>query len=53
MWDLPIEPNSDKFEFFLNWLIDEKDFGAKEIVDVVFGSHKYRNEMKEYLNQIG
>ena len=53
MWDLPIDPNSDEFEFFLNWLIDEKEFGAKEIVDVVYGSHKYRSEMKEYLNQIG
>ena len=53
MWNLPIEPETTEFEFFLNWLIEEKDYDAKEIVDVVFGPHKFRKQMNEYLNQIG
>ena len=35
MFNYPIDPNSDKFEFFLNWLVDEKDFSGKEIIDVI------------------
>ena len=49
MFNYPIDPNSDKFEFFLNWLVDEKDFNGKEIIDVMFGSHKYKDKMNEYL----
>ena len=50
MFDLPIDPNSDEFEFFLIWLVEEKEFNAKEIIDVVFGSHKYKKEMRRYLD---
>ncbi len=44
-----INPNSDKFYFFLNWLVDEKDFSGKEIIDVMYASHKYTDKMNEYL----
>ena len=44
-----INPDSYEFMLFVNWLVDEKDFTAKEILDVVYYSHKYEKQMKEYL----
>tara|TARA_Y100000310_G_C20561490_1_gene753288 strand:+ start:694 stop:888 length:195 start_codon:yes stop_codon:yes gene_type:complete len=44
-----INPNSENFRWFLVWLVDEKDFTAHEIVDVVYESHKYQELEKEYL----
>ena len=46
--DLLIDPNSDEFEFFLIWLVEHRDFKAKEIIDVVFSSHKYQIQMADY-----
>ena len=46
--DLLIDPNSDEFEFFLIWLVDSRYFKAKEIIDVVFSSHKYQIQMADY-----
>ena len=46
-----INPKSDEFRFFLNWLADEKDYNAKEIIDVVYESHKYKDLQVEYLEQ--
>ena len=33
--DLLIDPNSDEFEFFLIWLVEYRDFKAKEIIKKV------------------
>ena len=51
LWNLPIDPNSDEFRWFLEWLVDEKDGfdDAKLIIGVSFEPHKYQEYMKEYL----
>ena len=46
--DLLIDPNSDEFEDFLIWLVEYRDFKAKEIIDVVYSSHKYQLQMADY-----
>ncbi len=51
LWNLPIDPNSDEFRWFLEWLVDEKDGfdDAKLIIGVSFEPHKYKEYMNEYL----
>ena len=46
--NLLIDPNSDEFQFFLIWLVESRDFKAKEIIDVVYSSHKYKIQMADY-----
>ena len=41
--------DSYKFIFFLNWLIDSKDYDAKMIVDVVEKPFRFNKEWAEYL----
>ena len=49
MWDLLINPDSEKFRGFLVWLVDEKGWDAHEIIGVMYESHKYQKLEKEYL----
>ena len=46
--NLLIDPNSDEFQFFLIWLVESRDFKAKEIIDVVYSCHKYKIQMADY-----
>ena len=41
--------DSYQFIFFLNWLIEEYNFNAKEIVGVVEKPHTYNDKWKEYI----
>ena len=45
-----INPDSYEFQMFTYWLIDKKNFKAREILDVIYYSHKYEKLMKEFLN---
>jgi hypothetical protein len=44
-----IDPDSDEFMWWLQWLAEEKDWSALEVVDAVYYSHKYQELQKEYL----
>ena len=46
--DIMEKLESYEFIFFLNWLIDEKDFDAKVIVDVVEKPFKFQELFNEY-----
>ena len=48
---LLIDPNSDDFRWWLQWLIDEKKWNANEIIGAMYESHKYQDLQKEYLNE--
>ena len=44
-----IDPISDEFMWWLQWLAEEKDWTAMEVIDAVYSSHKYQELQKEYL----
>ena len=44
-----INVNSDKFRWWLQWLVDEKGWSADEIIGAVFESHKYQDLQEEYI----
>ena len=46
--DIMEKLESYEFIFFLNWLVDEKDFDAKAIIDVVEKPFKYQELFNEY-----
>ena len=50
---LLIDPNSESYRWFLEWLIEEKNFTASEIIGAIYESHKkyYQDLQKEYLEQ--
>ncbi|QDP48978.1 MAG: hypothetical protein Unbinned1524contig1003_16 [Prokaryotic dsDNA virus sp.] len=41
--------DSYQFIFFLNWLIETKDYNAKMIVDVVEKPFRFRKEWAEFM----
>ena len=48
VFSMLINPDTDEFREFLLWLVESKDFTAKEVIWVVFESHKYSELMTEY-----
>ena len=47
-------PDAWYTELYHNWLVDEKNFGAKAILDVVWNGHKYKEKyyfewLREYV----
>jgi len=38
----------DDWPFFLNWLIDEKEFNARQIADVASYPYKFQKEYDEF-----
>jgi hypothetical protein len=44
-----LDPDSEEFQFFLIWLVEEKHFDAKELIDVMYYSHKYQKLKSEYI----
>ena len=49
MFSWEIDPNSEKFRRWLQWLVDEKQWSADAIIEAVFESHKHQKLQKEYL----
>lgn len=49
--DIMDKTESYEFIFFLNWLVDEKNWNAKEIIGVVEKPYVYKKHWAEYLNQ--
>lgn len=45
--------DTDRFIFFLHWLIDEHNFCAKDIVWVVERPYQYRNRWEEFSKEWG
>ena len=45
----PIDADSQEYMFFLQWLVENKDFTAMEIIDVAYYPHKYKALQTEYL----
>ena len=46
-----VDRNSDCFTIFLQWLVDERDYNASNIVDVVEKPWKWQKEYNEYLEE--
>ena len=51
MFSWLIDPNEDGFRFWLQWLVDEKNWSASEVIGAMFESHKYQDLQREYLKQ--
>ena len=43
---------TDEFYFFLNWLVEKKDFSASEIAEVTRYYWKYEKQWKEYISEV-
>ena len=44
-----INPDSDEFMWWLQWLAEDKNWSAIEVIDATFYSHKYQELQKEYI----
>ena len=49
MFSWRIDPNSDKFRWWLQWLVSEKNWDAIEIIGAMYESHKYQHLQSEFL----
>ena len=41
--------DNDEFIFFLQWLDEEHNWSASDIIDVVQSPHKYRKKYQEWV----
>ena len=44
-----IDPDSDEFMWWLQWLAEEKNWIALSVIDATFYSPQYQELQKEYL----